>query len=98
MTTLFPPILESQRESIWFYGDPKDHSFPIRFQMPAVNVRTNEIRHIQVSIKYKTRNVSAINSAFTPDAATLFFSLGPNAGKGLPSTDKNAGWTYDEET
>lgn len=98
MTTLFPPILESQRESIWFYGDPKDHSFPIRFQMPAVNVRTNEIRHIQVSIKYKTRNVSAINSAFTPDAATLFFSLGPNAGKGLPPTDKNAGWTYDGET
>lgn len=101
MTTLFPPILESQRESIWFYGEAADNSFDLNFQMPAINDQSSDIKHIQVSIKYKSLNRSALDGRYCPDGVTLFYSLRDKndvTQSGLPPTDTKNGWKYDEAT
>lgn len=96
MTTLFPPILENQRESIWFYGPAEKHEFGLRFQMPTINDQSQDIKHVQISLKYKSTNRPAVNTLYSPDNATLFFSLGKRDGSGMPATALDRGWEYDE--
>lgn len=106
MTTLFPPILENQRQSIWHLGPELAASegfFFINFQMPIINDQSSDIQHIQISIKYKNTNRPALMTSCMPDGGSIFYSLGRKSTEqiGLPAsdTDKETGtWFYDADT
>lgn len=64
--------------------------------MPTINDQSQDIKHVQISLKYKSTNRPAVNTLYSPDNATLFFSLGKRDGSGMPATALDRGWEYDE--
>lgn len=74
MTVLFPPVLESQGPAfLYATSNLRSTFFEIRFQLPAL-VSKNDIKHIQVSIKYAGSGEPAVNEKYAPDRQTLFIS------------------------
>lgn len=77
MTVLFPPVLESLGPAFKFEGGAPSaiagKEFTIHFSMPTM-VPVNEIRHVQVSIKYASTGEPAVNPACSPDSQVLYIS------------------------
>lgn len=77
MTVLFPPVLESLGPAFEFKGGSSaaigGEEFTIRFSMPSM-VPANEIKHVQVSIKYASTGDHAVNPACSPDGQVLYIS------------------------
>lgn len=74
MSILFPPVLEAQGLAFPFHGqDAASYSYPVRFQMP-IGTEVNDIKHIQVSIKYLTTGESAVNKTYSPDHSVLYIA------------------------
>lgn len=73
MARLYPPILENQGLAIPYkanYTAPSN-VMEIIFDIPDMNVLT-DIRHYQITIKYKNTGGYAIDPAYSPDKMTLF--------------------------
>lgn len=76
MTILFPPVLESQslafpyKKKTTGEGDPM---FYIQFPLPTM-VSYNDIKHVQVSLKYANTGAPAVNSACSQDNQVLYIS------------------------
>lgn len=94
MISIFPPVLEGRRESIWFEaeGNMAEKRFDIVFNMPQANAGSAAIRHLQLSIKYKNSVRPAVNTDYSPDNATLFCSCVEDSTK--PSQD----FSYNKST
>lgn len=77
MTSIFPPVLESRHESIWYRptGDMTQEFLVIQFLMPTLNTVASDLRHLQLSLRYKNNNRCAIQSSKTPDHATLYCGI-----------------------
>lgn len=75
MPTLYPPVLESKALAIQYFASPTSTDFyEIRFKLPSANTRS-ELKHVQVSIKYKSTGESAVNNAVSPDNAVLYIDI-----------------------
>lgn len=74
MTVLFPPVLESQALAFpYFSQDDIEHFFEIRFPMPTMT-SIQDIKHVQVSLKYANTGEPAVNTNYAPDGQTLFIA------------------------
>lgn len=75
MPTLYPPVLESKALAIQYFASPTSTDFyDIRFKLPSANTRS-ELKHVQVSIKYKATGESAVNNAVSPDNSVLYIDI-----------------------
>lgn len=75
MQNIFPPVLESRHEAIWY----SDTMFSIKFLMPAINGDRRNTPHLQLSIRYKNTNRSAVNSDKSPDRSVLYCNISQNS-------------------
>lgn len=75
MTILFPPVIESQGRAFPFNSAENIDSryYDIQFPMPSIN-SVQDIKHVQVCIKYQSTGQPAVNSDYAPDGQTIFIS------------------------
>lgn len=74
MTNLYPPVLEAKAQAIPYLETPQATDFySIIFKMPDINV-LNDIGHIQIAIKYKENNESAVHPDYSPDGSVIYIS------------------------
>lgn len=77
MTVLFPPVLDSLGPAFKFEGGTSEtiagKEFTIHFVMPTM-VPVNDIRHLQVNIKYASTGQPAVNPSCSPDSQVLYIS------------------------
>lgn len=72
MDILFPPVLESQGLGFEFFAqNPYQHAYDIRFDLPLGTSR-QDIRHVQVSIKYLNTGEPAVAEGISPDRQVLY--------------------------
>lgn len=70
MTILYPPVLQSRGKSIPAYVDGMA-TVDLYFSLP-LSITRNDIKHIQVVLKYYDNGLSATNPLYSPDESTLF--------------------------
>lgn len=78
MSVLYPPVLDAQGPAFRYYSEADDtqgivHFLKIRFQMPVITP-VDQIKHLQVSLKYAENGEAAVNKSYSPDNQTLFIS------------------------
>lgn len=74
MTNLYPPVLETKAQAIPYLENPLGTDFyRIIFKMPDINTLT-DIGHIQISIKYKDNNESAVHPDYSPDGQVIYIN------------------------
>lgn len=91
MSLLQPPVLDAQAYAIPYELSADGNTYDIPFVMPSAN-SLDDIKHIQVSIKYASTNESAVNENLSPDRSVLYFGVaGVKAGTN-PFFEKKEGY------